>query len=690
MSSKPSDKHIQPIRKPDPKEVSNGSATRSLDPTSNPTTHRHTAPVAHRHTNPAAHNHTHSHTHNHAPPPAPVPAPAPDPAPAPAHNHTHATDKPAPVNKPSPTTGKMGNVATADPIIKASNMTPTKPAPKHAAVTKSPTTPKGAAAINSAYAPKSASATTSETVPPATTTTQPDPTTVLKSRAAAPAAPVSRDPVFYQEDGKSDLSGAEIFDITSHHIFNREHHKIYIRVHQLVFDKVLEDGANDVNSGYGLVDEFYLDGDKISNVGIKVRGNTSAANIKRQFKFKFDLEEAFAFKGGEFKQVYFPDQDDRRFFGEHGFSVRASQNDPSKIREMLSGKVFRETALQEKEDKQRPWTSNGGLVYRAAFATLYVTNGRTVEEGYDSGNPEYRVPHEGLLYDPKGLYVITENIDKTFISTRFERFAGEKVKGTLYQADHGKAYFQEGEYSRDGWKLELAKGKKPKDEEDRKEADETMIDMIRKLRSDPSEEELREMFDMDSVNAYLSAACLCTHWDSLAANRNNDFMFYWKRDVLDDQMNPICGADGKGKEEKKWYMITWDLDNTLWDEYNDPSDVRNPYRDWFSNYIYQPAEKDSGETRLIEVLFNSKKRGITRVYDELLLKMLKGFYGKSEYEEEVDELSDRVKDAIEDTRKAVSEAGWQKDWGEYHNPKDYDDIKEHARVRRSKIGSQLD
>eukprot|EP00177_Eucheuma_denticulatum_P005696 GFKZ01010376.1.p1 GENE.GFKZ01010376.1~~GFKZ01010376.1.p1 ORF type:complete len:504 (+),score=93.72 GFKZ01010376.1:144-1655(+) len=495
--------------------------------------------------------------------------------------------------------------------------------------------------------------------------------------------------IFYQHPDKPDMSGAEIFETTSAHIFNRDNHRIYIRIHQRVFEKVLDDGANRVDSGYGLVDEFILDDYAIPNVGIRVRGNTSAANVKRQFKFKFDAEEVFAWRDGSIKTVEFPENDDRRFFGEQGFSVRSSQNDPTRIREMLSGKIFRETALG-KADAQRTWRSSGGLVYRAAFATLFVTNGRTVEEGKDDSYPEYRVPYRGRLYDPKGLYVITENIDKTFLKTRFERFPNEKLKGYLFQADKGQAYFTKEGYSRVGWKSELVKGKKAKDEDDFEKADEKMAFLIDFLASSPKEGEIRDVFDMDSVNAYLAGALLATHWDSLAANRNNDFLFYLPRPLLDADMNPVLDDSGDEVKERKWYMITWDLDNTLWDEPYASSEVRNPYRDWFSNYIYQPARKESRKTKLIDELFdNEDNKEIRSDYRSLLRRMLKGFYDKTEYEDEVDELMRRTGDAIEETREMVREAGWMTSWGEWNNPKDFEEIKNHASVRRSKVGGQL-
>lgn len=355
---------------------------------------------------------------------------------------------------------------------------------------------------------------------------------------------------------------------------------------------------------------------------------------------------------------------------------------------MLSGKIFRDSALGE-VDGQRPWRTEGGLVYRAAVANLYVTNGRTVEEGYDAGHPEYRVPYEGKLYDPKGVYIATENIDKTFIKTRFERFANENVKAYLFQADKGSAYFKRDKYSRTGWKCELVKGKKAKDEDDFAEGDEKMLDLIDWLTGKPSEKDIRETFDMDSLNSYLTGALLATHWDSLVSNRNNDFLMYWKRDVLDCDMRPVLDKYGKNVEEKKWYVITWDLDNTLWDKSNG-SDLQNPYKEWFSNYIYEPARKDSKKTVLIETVYNDEENaGIRSVYRDGISRMFKGFYSEKEYDEEVDGLMNRVGDAIEDTRRKVFESGWMTEWNERNNPQDFEDIKDHARERRSRVGSQL-
>lgn len=502
----------------------------------------------------------------------------------------------------------------------------------------------------------------------------------------------SDDPIFLQGADKPDLSGSQIFDISSRNIFNRAHHHIYITIHQSVFDKVLEDGAAGIASGYGLVDELVLNGEAIKNVGIKVRGNTSASQAKRQFKLKFDATKAFGWRNGAIADVALPpENDDRRFFGENGFSIRASNNDPSRVRELISGKVFREAALGGEDDKDgmRPWRLHGGLVYRAGFATLYVTNGRRVEEGRDGAYPGYRVEYNGRLYDPKGLYLVTENIDKTFIKTRFERFPNEKVKGYLFNCDKGLASFDKSDYSRVGWKLVMAKGKKAKDEKDFSKGDEKILDLISFLDSKPSEADIRDRFDLDSVNGYLAGALMTTHWDSLVANRNNDFMFYLKRDVLTADMKPVLDADGKEVEEKKWYVITWDLDNTLWDVDGAKPEIRDPYKDWFSNYLYQPARKEANKTKLIDVIYAKENAGIRKEYDEVLRNLLDGYCSKSSYEQKVDYIQQRVADAIEDTRQAVSKAGWQTEWGEYNDPKDFEIIKNHASARRYKINSQL-
>ena len=497
------------------------------------------------------------------------------------------------------------------------------------------------------------------------------------------------EPVFVQEGGKPDMSGSDILEMSSKYIFNETHHHVYIRIHQLVFEKVLQDGEKHADTGYGLVDELIFDDHVVKDVGIRVRGSLSVGNIKRQFKFKFDATRVYAWRDHGIKNIELPSEfDDRRFLGVQGFSMRASRNDPSKVRELLAGNVFRK-AVQGDTDAQRPWRTNGGLVYRADFCTLYVTNGRTVEEGYDSINPAYRVPYNGRLYDPKGLYIITEDIDKTFIKTRFERVPGEKLEGYLIQADRGQAFFDEDKYSRTGWEQELVRGKKPKNEEDLVEGDEKMLSLIRLLHSNPSEDEIRAMFDMDSINGYLAGVLLTSHWDSIAANGDNDYMFYLSRDALDEDMKPVMDDEGEPKQEKKWYMITWDLDNTLWDEYKDGSEVRNPYRNWISNYIYQPAKKDRYKTKLFEVIYDSKNEKIRASLQNVLRLMIEGYFGKAGYEKEVDLLSSRVDKAIDETRKIVGKAGWQKEWVETNNPRDFVDIKEHADVRRHKIGSQL-
>ncbi|KAI0559546.1 hypothetical protein FGB62_143g00 [Gracilaria domingensis] len=83
------------------------------------------------------------------------------------------------------------------------------------------------------------------------------------------------------------------------------------------------------------------------------------------------------------------------------------------------------------------------------------------------------------------------------------------------------AHFTREGYSRVGWKCELVKGKKAKDEDDFAKGDEKMLDLIDFLASKPPEEKIRSRFDMDSLNGYLAGALLSTHWDTRRAGRRH-------------------------------------------------------------------------------------------------------------------------------------------------------------------------
>lgn len=434
------------------------------------------------------------------------------------------------------------------------------------------------------------------------------------------------------------MRGDALFDLTSRCVFDRDVHQVRIRILSETFQKVLDDGCASRDSGFGHVLELVFDGKKIQNVGIKVRGNTSKCNSKRQFKFKFDVKEIFSVWQGVKEMKQFPGNDGRTFFGLEGFSVRTSGNDPSMIRERVSSRLFANA------ESLVPTAQRGGLVYRVAFTKFLVSFGRTASEGPEG--PFTRLI-DGFYYDYKGFYSLAENIDKTFLRSRFQ-VNDQKLKGFyLYQSDLAAAYFDRAHYTRKGWSQEYVDGKKTEEEADIAAGESKLFELFDLLASGADDATLEKAIDVENVVNYVAAAILAGHWDSMLANRNNDLLFF-------------NGA------KKKWQIITWDTDNTQ-------GALIDQYHALMSNKIYSPARDN--ESKLFTELFAESRPVFRAKLAKRLEDFIDGFSSEAKFNPMIDELKGRVQSSLE---------GW-----EGFNPQAFEDIKNFAKARRDSVRSQL-
>jgi spore coat protein CotH len=405
-----------------------------------------------------------------------------------------------------------------------------------------------------------------------------------------------------------DLNGEQIYSLSSRCVFNNSEHEVRLIMLGETFQKVLNDGCSNKDDGYGHVKELIFNGLRIENVGIKTRGNTSNCNSKRQFKFKFNSKKMFSVWQGKLQILDFPENHKRRFFGLVGFSLRSSNNDPSMIREQLSSHIFTQVnALSET-------TQRGPLVYRTSFAKLLVSFGRQISEG-EEGTFNRRI--NGLFYDYKGFYTLTEHIDESFIKSRFQ-IADEKLPPySLYQADLAKARFDRKSFDRQGWAVDFFEGEPPKDNKNLNQSYEHLLGFIDQLQEDATEDDLSKIIDIESLVNYTTSVILSGHWDSLLANRNNDFIFF----------------DGG---QKKWKVIAWDLDNTL-------GALHDQYTYLMSNDIFKPAAINGGH--LFELLFSKKYPRFRAKLQERLSVCLTGFYSDKILNPFILKLKDKVKSA---------------------------------------------
>jgi spore coat protein CotH len=442
-------------------------------------------------------------------------------------------------------------------------------------------------------------------------------------------------------------------------VFNREVHDVRIRILSETFQRVLDDGCAGKKGVEGHVIEAVIDGHRIPNVAIRVRGNTSKCNAKRQFRLSFDKDEMYQIFQGKRTVLEFPENDDRTFFGLDTLNLRTSTNDPSSIRERLSSQIF------AKAEDYKKTAIRGGLVYRVAFARLHVSNNRTESQGAE-GSFNRLLPTDKDVqemkdrgqdvatlkrywYDYKGFYSLAENIDKTFIKMRFQE-ADESLKGTFIQADRAGAFLHPQKYSREGWEAELVKGDRARDEDELAAADGAIIKLGESLvaldKTKNNEGAINNLIDVENVVNYTAGAILTGHWDSLIANRNNDYLYF------DDKV-------------EKWKIVVWDLDNSL-------GVIHSEFKNRMNQDIFNVGK---GEFLLFDTVFSSPNDGFRQLLKTRLKQFVDDYYGEVQFNERVGSFETQVQ---------LSSESW-----EGHTENHYQDIRNFAKARRALLGPIL-
>lgn len=434
------------------------------------------------------------------------------------------------------------------------------------------------------------------------------------------------------------LSGEKVYQLTEQCVFNEKIHVVKIRILSETYKKILDDGCAARDSGYGHVIALNIDGQEIENVGMKVRGNTSRCNAKRQFKFKFDETEMYSQINGNVSSVLMNQNKGRKFFGLETLSVRASANDPSMIREKIASEGFRAA------NDSGATTLRGPAVYRLAPAKFYVSFNRNQNEGPE-GNFKNLI--NGYYYDYMGYYSLAENIDRVFIETRFQN-GKDKIPGYhLVAADLAKASLDRGSYDRSGWAMEFFDGAKLKTKEQEDALEKELFKLMDLLKTETNDLSLTSSIDIDSVVNYTAAAIFNGHWDSLLANANNDSLYF-------------NGAN------QKWQMFAWDLDNTLGANHS-------LFKSLMTDDIFSPAREHPN--RLISTVFAENRPAFRKKLMERLNSLGKGYFSEEQFNVKIDRLAQVLRSNTE---------SWEM-------PKDgeFDAIKNFVAQRRKIIQSQI-
>jgi len=278
--------------------------------------------------------------------------------------------------------------------------------------------------------------------------------------------------------------------------------------------------ATVIYKGSNTTEVSYLD------LGIRLRGNTSRGKKKKSFKLNFK----------KFNK-------EQRFFGLKKLNLKANVNDPSCVREHMVMNLYRDFNL---------------VVARVNQVKLYINN------------------------DYMGLYSNIEQIDRTFLGTRYPNDDGNLYKCT-YPADLAnlsKVY--------DDSVYEL---KTNEDENNR----DHLYDFIQFLTSANDTDfilHIEEYIDVTEYLKQLAIEILTGHWDGYSYNKNNFYLYY----------NP---------NENRFEYIPYDTDNTLGIDWVD--------RDWADRNIYDWAKH--GEPRPLHkriLAIEKYKKEFTQNIDELL------------------------------------------------------------------------
>lgn len=201
-----------------------------------------------------------------------------------------------------------------------------------------------------------------------------------------------------------------------------------------------------------------IDTTLIKDVGIRLRGNTSRAHPKKSYKIKFKEYE------GE------------KFYDLKKFNLKAENNDPSRIRELMSLRTFR--------------MANAPAA-RSHPVDVYI-------------NETYM-----------GQYTNVEQIDDEFVESRFDN-----DEGNLYKCLWPATLEDDGQiYNNDTYEL------KTNEEENDRSILANFINVLNHSSSDVFETAIEEVFNVDGFLKYLAAEALLGHWDGYSINKNNYYLY---------------------------------------------------------------------------------------------------------------------------------------------------------------------
>lgn len=289
--------------------------------------------------------------------------------------------------------------------------------------------------------------------------------------------------------------------------------------------------------------------DSISDVGFRLRGNTSRSSEKKSFKLAFN-----AFEKG------------KKYAGLEKMNLNGEHNDPSIIRAKIAWDLFRDMGIP---------------AARANHVEVYINN------------------------DYYGLYINVEHIDENFTKSRFGNNNGNLYK-CLFPAD--LKYIDNNPESY----RELNSGRNPvyelKEEEGSFNDLLSFIDVINNTSDANFASELEKVFNVDNYLKAIVVEVLTGHWDNYIFNSNNYYLYQnistHKFEYIPYDVDNTFGID--------WFNIDWTEKNIYkWSNGNSPLYDRimkvPEFRQRYSRYMKDFLDKYFNSGYLFPKIENRKQ-----------------------------------------------------------------------------------
>ncbi len=311
-------------------------------------------------------------------------------------------------------------------------------------------------------------------------------------------------------------------------LFSKEEiHEIDIIIQQkYASDMVQRRDDEDRNTEqFYMPSDISIDGYSMSDVGCRIRGNFLQYYPKNSFKFKFSETNLYL---GNNTYRNEPSYENRRFLGLKRLNIRSGFNDLSKMNEIVGYELFKMTGLPS---------------IRISWTKLYIKivddNGEVYKER------EY-----------KGLYWISEDLDKTFLSYNFKNHNANLYK-TTYVTEatlHDPESFRQYYLDRTGWDIGYMDSLKDIFPEY------TNMGRVYELRTNEELDDYSDLdhfvdninhdwnninstADLDAIAKYFAASHFQGSWDDYCGIPHNFFLY----------SNPNSG----------FLLLPWDIENNL-------------------------------------------------------------------------------------------------------------------------------